>query len=438
METPHLALRRALRLRWLMLLPPAALFFFSYFHRVAPAVVAADLMRAFAIPAASLGALAAVYPYVFMVMGLVAGGLVDALGPRRMLALGGTAMGLGAILLGLAPGFGVACAGRLVVALGASVILVSFLALVGAWFRAREFATIAGLSQTIGNVGALGASVPLALLVEAVGWRAAFAVIGLVTALLGLVALVAVRDHPALLGLPPVELAMRAPGPFRVRGVLAGVPEMLANPRSWPPVLAAAGVYASLITFQGLWAVPYLTQVRGLGRVEAASLVSLIAGGVVVGSPLVGWLSDRVLVSRRVPMAGFTLVHVACWLPLVVPALAVPDWALGPHLALLGLSACGLVLVWACVREVNDPARVGLAVGFANVPVFLLVAVVQWLTGAILDAHWTGGLAGEARLYPPGAFRAAFALCLGLAAGALVMALLVTETRCRNLWQPRR
>ena len=81
-----------------MLVVPATLYFFSYFHRVASAVVAADLMRAFAIGAASLGNLAAVYPYVFAAMALVAGSLADSLGPRWTMALGGTTMGLGAAL----------------------------------------------------------------------------------------------------------------------------------------------------------------------------------------------------------------------------------------------------------------------------------------------------------------------------------------------------
>jgi len=81
-------LRRALRERWLILTVPASIYFFSYFHRVAPAVVAGDLMRTFSITAASLGNLAAIYPYVFAAMALVAGSLAETLGPRWTLSLG--------------------------------------------------------------------------------------------------------------------------------------------------------------------------------------------------------------------------------------------------------------------------------------------------------------------------------------------------------------
>src|SRR6267142_323115 len=162
---------------------PAAIYFLSNFHRVAPAVVAADLMKAFSITAASLGALAAIYPYVFAVMALVGGSLVETLGPRLTIASGATTMALGAALFGLAPVFVVAVAGRLLVGLGASVILIAWLTLAAEWYRPQQFATISGWTQTIGNVGTLMASSPLALAVEVIGWRSAFVLVGGVTLL---------------------------------------------------------------------------------------------------------------------------------------------------------------------------------------------------------------------------------------------------------------
>ena len=416
-----------------MVLVPASLYVFSWLHRVAPAVVATDLMRAFSITASALGTLAAIYPYVFVAMALVAGSLADTLGPRWTIAGGGATMGLGAVLFGAAPTFEVAFAGRLLVGLGASVMLIAWLSLAAAWFRPDEFATISGWTQTVGNVGALAAAAPLALLVELAGWRLTFVLIGGATLLLAALAAGAIRDRPEALGLPPVSPGRAARAPA-LRAVLASVPGVIANRRTWPPILAAGGVYATQITFLGLWGVPYLTQVYALSRVEAATAVSMIALGMGVGSPLVGWLSDRWLGRRRLPMVVFTALYALGWVPLAVPRLAPPVALLAPFFFLLGLASSGLVLMWSCVREVNDPARVGIAVGFCNAPVFLGIALLQWLTGAILDARWTGLMAGGARLYPPAAFHASFAVCLGLAAGAVVAALLVTETRCRNVW----
>src|SRR5215510_3720527 len=193
--------------RTAVLVVPPTIYLLSNFHRVAPAVVAADLMKAFSITASSLGTLAAIYPYVFVVMALVAGSLVETLGPRLTLTSGTAAMAVGTVLFGLAPVFGVAAVGRLLIGLGASVILIAWLSLAAAWYEPQRFATISGWTQTVGNLGALTASSPLALAVEAIGWRSTFVVVGAVTFLPALAA-----RHRGRVRLRHVDLAARPLG----------------------------------------------------------------------------------------------------------------------------------------------------------------------------------------------------------------------------------
>jgi sugar phosphate permease len=418
------------RARWAILIVPALLYFLSYFHRVAPVVVAGDLMAAFAVSAASLGTLSAIYPYCFAVMALPGGSLADLLGPRRILTLGGLSMSAGAMLFGLAQSFGVAFAGRLLVGLGASVMLIGCLRLAAEWFRTDEFATVAGASQSVGSLGALAGTTPLALLVEQMGWRNAFVTIGATTALLAGACFLSVRDRPD--GDVPRERA-RGAG-LGLRDVIAGIPSVVTNPRSWTAGLVSGGVYGGFAAFVGLWGVPYFTQVHGLPRVQASNLIALAALGLLVGAPLVGWLSDRILERRRLPLVALSGLNALTWLPLVVPATPIAPAFLAPVCFLIGLGSSVVVLVFACIREVNDPRHVGIALGFHNLPTFLSFGLTQWLTGLMLDRLWDGTLVAGARVYGPDAYRAAFALCLALAIGAFVSACLVTETRCRNIW----
>jgi sugar phosphate permease len=418
------------RARWAILIVPAFLYFLSYFHRVAPVVVAADLMAAFAVSAAALGTLSAIYPYCFAVMALPGGSLADFLGPRRILTLGGLSMSAGAVLFGLAPSFGVAFAGRLLVGLGASVMLIGCLRLAAEWFRTDEFATVAGASQSVGSLGALAGTTPLALLVEQMGWRNAFVIIGATTALLAGACFLSVRDRPD--GDASRERAREAGR--GLRDVIAGIPSVVTNPRSWTAGLISGGVYGGFAAFVGLWGVPYLTQVYGLPRVQASNLIALAALGLLVGAPLVGWISDRVLERRRLPLVTLSGLNALTWLPLVVPAAPIAPTLLAPVCFLIGLGSSVVVLVFACIREVNDPRHVGVALGFHNLPTFLSFGITQWLTGLVLDRLWDGTLVAGARVYSVDAYRAAFALCLALAIGAFLSACLVTETRCRNIW----
>jgi len=312
------------------------------------------------------------------------------------------------------------------------VILISWLTLLSEWFEPNSFGTASGATQGVGNLGALMASTPLALVVEALGWRTTFVVIGALTAVLGALAAAAIRDRPADAGLPPVNAEHRRAG--SVGEVLRGIPLIAGNVRTWPPLLATSAVYAPLASFLGLWGVPYLMQGYGFERVRAANHIALIAVGLIIGSPLVGWLSDRWLGRRRLPFVAFAALHALCWLPLGIPALRPAPELIAPLCLLMGFGSSGLILVWSCVREVNDPGRVGLVMGFCNMPIFLAFAVMQWVFGLILDARWDGLVRDGVRLYPPAAYETAFALCLAVALAGVVAAALVTETRCRNVW----
>lgn len=75
---------------------PALLFLVGFFHRAAPGVMARDLMQAFDVTSAGVGALAATYFYSYAALMIPAGLLLDAFGVRIVLAIGGAIMGGGA------------------------------------------------------------------------------------------------------------------------------------------------------------------------------------------------------------------------------------------------------------------------------------------------------------------------------------------------------
>ncbi|MGQ0523995.1 MAG: MFS transporter, partial [Betaproteobacteria bacterium] len=131
----------ARELRWAVFALGAAAFWLSFFHRVAPAAIAAELTASFEVTGAALGALAATYFYVYTVMQLPTGVLADTLGPRRVLTAGGLVAGVGSILFGSAESIAWAATGRTLAGLGVSVAFISLLKLNANWFDERRFAT---------------------------------------------------------------------------------------------------------------------------------------------------------------------------------------------------------------------------------------------------------------------------------------------------------
>src|SRR5512147_1336107 len=169
----------ARHLRWLVFALASAAFFLSFFHRVAPGALAGELTSTFAVGGAALGALAATYFYIYAVMQLPTGVLVDTLGPRLVLTVGGVIAGVGSIIFGTAESVGAAAAGRTLAGLGVSVAFVCLLKLNASWFEERRFATMSGFGNVIGIVGALIATAPLAWFITIVSWRSVFVAVGL-------------------------------------------------------------------------------------------------------------------------------------------------------------------------------------------------------------------------------------------------------------------
>src|SRR5664279_6190448 len=123
-----------------------ASFVLSFFHRTAPAAIAGELTRAFAINGAVLGTLAATYFFVYTLLQIPVGVLADTLGPRVIVTGGALISGAGSLLFGLAPSWEVAAIGRTLVGIGVSVAFIALLKTISVWFPAHRFATLNGVA----------------------------------------------------------------------------------------------------------------------------------------------------------------------------------------------------------------------------------------------------------------------------------------------------
>ncbi|MBI2277590.1 MAG: MFS transporter [Dechloromonas sp.] len=416
-----------IRRRWLALGIVALAYVLSFFQRFAPAGIAQDLAASFHTSAASLGVLAATYFYVYTVMQVPTGILVDTLGPRRILALGGIVGGLGSFLFGLAPSLDLALVGRTLIGLGVSVIFIAMLKLVAVWFEEERFATMVGICMLVGNLGSVLAGAPLSALAQASGWRGVFIGVGAVSLVLGGLCWLIVRDSPAA-----------ASGKERPRfdrtAVLSGLLSVLRNRATWPAALVNTGMSGSFFTFAGLWATPYLMQVHGMARAVAATHLSLWFGGFAVGCFFIGTLSDRL--GRRKPvLIVASHIYGAIWLVLL-SAVTMPLAVSYGLFAVLGLATAGFSLTWACAKEVNPPLLSGMSTSVANMGGFLAGALLQPLVGWVMDLGWQGDMVGGARFYDVATWRSGVALVALAAVLGAASCWWVRETRCRNIWKP--
>src|SRR5215475_14253523 len=89
---------RATRTAIVAWLITAVYYFYQYALRSAPAVMMPQLSDAFGISTLAVASLAGLFYYGYSPFSLVAGVAMDRLGPRKVVPIGGAAVGIGSLL----------------------------------------------------------------------------------------------------------------------------------------------------------------------------------------------------------------------------------------------------------------------------------------------------------------------------------------------------
>ncbi|SHO46358.1 MFS transporter [Desulfopila aestuarii] len=403
-----------------------------YFHRMAPGVVSEYLMADFQTTGTRLGSLSAIYFFVYAAMQLPSGVLADTLGTRTSIIGGNLIAGIGSILFGLAPSFEMACAGRFLVGLGVSVVFIAIMKNNAVWFHARVFGLMGGVTLFIGNLGSVTAAGPLSALLSLFAWRTIFLAIGLFSLLLAIAAFFIVKNRPEDLGFAPPNPRVPAEnGPVTHASWLKNLWGVVTLPRVWPGFVVQFGIIGGLYSFMGLWAMPYLRDVHGLARSEAAGYMTAMLLSFAFGALFFGWFSDRIGRRKPVLIAGM-LLYTCSWLLLLFT-----EWELGfdgkALFGLMGFAGASFVITFACAKEVINPELSGMAVSVVNTGCFVGTALMQPLFGWMADRTWDGSMQGAVRVYSAADYDNGFLLMLAFTILGLLGSFMVPETRCRNI-----
>ena len=376
--------------RWrstaLILAALGAVYVVVQFYRVAISVIAPDMMRELALSPQAVGGLTGAFFLSFALAQIPVGMLLDRIGARITIPAMFTFAVIGSLLFSIATSMsgltvarlltGVGCAG----AMGAMVVCAR-------WFAPDQFGTLTGVLTALGNLGNLLATTPLAATAEAFGWRSAFVAVAFITAAVAIVVLVVVRDTP-----PGRETGPRVPESGTA--VLAGLVQVVLNPRL-PPLLAINFVgYASLIAVMGLWAGPYLHDVHGLGPVPRANVQLIMTLALVAALFAIGPLERYVDTRRGVVAWGAAATIVVLAVLAAWPA--PPLWAVTVLFALLAPLNAYTIIAFAHGRAIFPDHLLGRGIAVLSLTIMGGIAVVQVASGFIVGAFTVDGVVAAA------------------------------------------
>ena len=400
----------------------SVLFIFALFFRTSMAVIVEDLMIEFTIPAASLGLMSSAFFYGYASMQLPVGLLSDRIGIRRTVLCFGLLGGIGSLLFAYAPGVQTATLGRLLTGAGTAGVWIPALKYLSLNYRPQVFASLTSIISAVGCLGPILATLPLAVLVEARGWRFPFILaallmvllVGLTWYLMGRPA--GARPHKARgdEAEEKISIVVEPPATGKEQG------PFWRHPVFWYFSLWAFLFYGAVFSFSALWGAAYLQETFQLSREVAGTHLLFSSIGLLCGSLFWGVVSDRIVKARRPLLLCGTCSYLILW-GIMFVLHTYPGFFL-TSLLYFSLGFCGMsfILILSATKEYFPLRTAGTAMGALNALMLGGVAVFQGITGYLLDFfHAATIMTG---------YRAIFLFYLITLAIAFVFVMLMPET----------
>lgn len=272
------------------------------------------------------------------------------------------------------------------------------------WFDPKRFSTMSGIYGFLGNLGAVFAQTPLAVLSSFITWRMSFKLISAITIGVSILILVFVKDNkekmeecihsdiagadaPGRTGNPANSVSLDNSENLSHESRSDSIKKVLKLPSIWIPFLVLVGLNGAFSSLNGTWGIPYLTAVYGIGKVEAANLLIWLTVGLAAGTLLSGYISDKLQKTKEI-MIAFSTLSVISWYLLYFYDHGRPPIEIVPILFFfIGIGMSIIVLTYTCAKQAVSPNLAGFAMSFVNMGSFVGASIAPVIMGNVIDSN---------------------------------------------------
>ncbi|MEE2721837.1 MAG: MFS transporter [Pseudomonadota bacterium] len=355
-------------------LPFGCGYYLSYLFRTINAVISENLTTELGLGPASLGLLTSFYLIAFASSQVPLGVALDRYGPRRVNAYLLLIAAAGAAVFSVAENFWLLLFGRALIGFGVSAALMGAFKANALWFPADRIPLMNNLIGAFGAVGAVSATRPVEILLHTVGWRDIFAGLAVITVIVSL----------AILLLVPEKKEVEPTGETFAEQ-LKGYGDVIRDGFFWRVSLIYAFSYTAFVSYQTLWADPWLRDVAALDQTARANYLLAIQIGFLAGLLLTGVVADLLRRTRIQAVHVFgggvlMLMGIQILLALGVTTGLTAIWFL------FGFLSSATYLAYAAQTAHFPAAVTGRAITAMNFFMFVLAFFCQWGIGGIIQS----------------------------------------------------
>lgn len=359
----------------------ASFLFYKYILQNFPSVMAGQLMESFHLQGLGLGVLSGVYFWTYLIVPLFVGIILDHYGTRWVTSLAIFTCALGIFIFSQSEQLNTAIIGRALTGVGVSFATIAYFKLAAVWFDKKHYALLASFVVAAAMVGAVCGQMPLAWLMQQVGWRHSLVDLAWLGIALGFLFLIYVRDKPV----STINQAMSTHDDEsdNSASVWQNILLIINNKQNW--LLTAYGglAFSPVVIFCGLWGNPFLQQAYHLDKLTSSTLISIVFVGLGIGSPIFAMATQWV--KSRCALMGYSTLLSALALTLIIYVHPMPIWLLGVLLFSFGFNLGAFSIVFVIGKESNPLFLAGTVISLINASDALLDAITEPLIGVILD-----------------------------------------------------
>lgn len=408
-------------LPWLVCLTASLFFFYEFIQMHMFNAISNGLMQAFSLNATGLGKLSASYFCSNIVFLIPAAMILDRFSTRRIVLIALTICILGTYAFAWANSLWLAVICRALTGVGSAFCFLSCIRLASRWFAEKRMALISSLIVTMAMLGGVVAQAPLTLLTQFFGWRIALTIDALVGLIILILIALIVQDYPAQLR----EQYLVNRQQLHLLGYWHSLRLSYLRWQNW-----LCGIYTSLMNLPifllgGIWGGLYLTHVHKFSTQDASYITSMLFIGTIIGSPTMGWLSDR-MASRKLPMRVGAIMAFM----LIIMLIYMGTIKFFPMLFLffaLGFITSAQIISYPLVAESNTKLLTATAVSVVSISAISGGAIFEPFFGWLVDMHHHLVTGNNLTGYSSGDFQFALWLFPITFAIAIAVSLLIKE-----------
>ncbi len=347
-----------------------AIFFFAHFFvRVAPPLIAINLMREYQLSLKHIGFLSSLYFLTYTLSQLVTGLILKHYSTRLLLSEACLGCAIMALALSLSSDFT-----ELLLSLLGYAFFGSFAFIGATSYAARNLpqhsSFLTGITKSFGMAGGFMAMNGIAWAILHYSWRLVIRSFSLGLAIWSLVIFFFGPRDSYLLVHQNDESDQKSRR------------EIYDDRRTWLTALYSGFVYFPMMVFtEGGFGPRLLGSVHPQSSTEIAFAISMIFIASMIGFPLCGYISDRygqIRIMEWSALSGFVTAGIAVFMPM-------PCWALSLCLFIFGVSNTGLIAAYALAMNLHGPNNASISIAIANMGSVFIGSIIGAILPTILE-----------------------------------------------------